>query len=112
MNQNSTQALQSEQSTGKLSKRSELILKAARNGGFPDGLFTDRQMCRRLGFSDMNSVRPRITELLNVGLLVAHDSIDDEVTGKSVRRCRQATHREIVNAHRPVDPVSHQQELL
>ena len=30
---------------------------------------SDRQVCKQLGFSDMNAVRPRITELTTLGFL-------------------------------------------
>jgi hypothetical protein len=38
-----------------------------------------------LGFSDMNSVRPRITELVQAGRLIELKKIKDATTGKSVR---------------------------
>jgi hypothetical protein len=47
---------------------------------------TDRQVMVGLGFTDMNAVRPRITELLEMGVLWAHpESRRDPMTGKSVR---------------------------
>jgi len=49
------------------------------------GKATDRQICKELGFSDMNSVRPRATELIQAGLIVEVDNITDEATGKRVR---------------------------
>lgn len=47
---------------------------------------TDRQVMHGLGFTDCNSVRPRITELLQLGILTEVDSVIDEVTKKRVRR--------------------------
>jgi hypothetical protein len=37
------------------------------------------------GFSDMNSVRPRITELVEEGFLVEGPSVKDALTGRTVR---------------------------
>jgi hypothetical protein len=49
---------------------------------------TDRQVMTALGFSDMNSVRPRITELIKAGLLIESGDTVDYVTGKRVRLVR------------------------
>ena len=46
---------------------------------------TDRQVMSILGFSDMNSVRPRITELIDAGYLMEVGKIKCPVTGKTVR---------------------------
>lgn len=46
---------------------------------------TDREVMIALGFTDMNSVRPRITELVKDGLLVEDGSETDPITGKTVR---------------------------
>lgn len=46
---------------------------------------TDRQVMQGLGYTDMNAVRPRITELINQGHLLEDDSIICPVTKKSVR---------------------------
>lgn len=46
---------------------------------------TDRQIARWLGYSDMNAVRPRITELINAGYLTEGVCVKDEFTGKTVR---------------------------
>lgn len=50
------------------------------------GPATDRQIARGMGFGDMNSVRPRVTELVETGQLREVDSIKCEVTGRHVRR--------------------------
>lgn len=51
-----------------------------------DGLArTDRDLTRELGFSDMNSVRPRVTELVQNGYLKVVAKVRDAETGKSVR---------------------------
>jgi hypothetical protein len=46
---------------------------------------SDRMIMEGLGFSDMNAVRPRITELLKRGLLVEVSNIIDPITKKRVR---------------------------
>jgi len=51
-------------------------------------LCTDREVMMALHFGDMNSVRPRITELVKDGLLEEHSSVEDMTTGRPVRRLR------------------------
>jgi hypothetical protein len=46
---------------------------------------TDREVRDMCGFSDMNSVRPRITELVEEGFLVEGPSVKDALTGRTVR---------------------------
>lgn len=46
---------------------------------------TDRQIMKALGFTDMNAVRPRVTELIKKGVLEEICTIKDEDTGKPVR---------------------------
>lgn len=46
---------------------------------------TDREVMRGLGFSDMNSVRPRITEAVEIGALIEVGEKRCPVTGKTVR---------------------------
>lgn len=46
---------------------------------------TDRQIMRGMGFSDMNAVRPRISELIDGGVLREVGNVIDETTGKVVR---------------------------
>ncbi len=46
---------------------------------------TDRGVMLALGFTDMNSVRPRITELIKDGVLAEDGSVEDATTGKWVR---------------------------
>jgi hypothetical protein len=50
------------------------------------GPCTDREIMSALGFSEPNAIRPRCTELLQMGLLTESDSIRDDLTGKRVRR--------------------------
>lgn len=71
------------------SKRERLILGllASRR---EIGTFTDREIKDALGFCDMNSVRPRITELIKKGELEEWGSRRDSETGKMTRRVRIA----------------------
>ncbi len=50
-----------------------------------NGPSTDRQVMRGMGFTDMNSVRPRITELVEAGLLFEVRSTICPETRKRVR---------------------------
>lgn len=50
------------------------------------GPATDRQVMHGLGFTDMNAVRPRITELLDMGLLRECGRVVDAKTGMKVRQ--------------------------
>lgn len=52
---------------------------------YGSAILTDREVRDRCGFQDMNSVRPRITELVEEGFLVEGPSVKDEVTGRTVR---------------------------
>jgi hypothetical protein len=58
---------------------------------------TDRQVMTSLGFADMNSVRPRITELVKDGLLAEVDSEIDPITGKTVRVVALVFHKPTQN---------------
>jgi len=49
---------------------------------------TDRQIKDALGYSDMNAIRPRVTELVKLKVLEEICSIKDQVTGKKVRVVR------------------------
>lgn len=49
------------------------------------GRGTDREVCRHLGFPDMNAVRPRITELIRDGAVEEVGEARDPVTGRNVR---------------------------
>lgn len=63
------------------SKREQDVLLAVR----AQGKATDREIMLSLQFSDMNSVRPRISELVEDGVLEEVGSQADPVTGKTVR---------------------------
>lgn len=58
-----------------------------------DKEMTARQVMEKLGYKDPNTVKPRIHELVEEGILEAVSSTADHVTGKSVavyRRCDDA----------------------
>ena len=50
---------------------------------------TDRDVMKFLRFTDMNAVRPRITELVERGLLVECGKTCDPATGRNVRLTRR-----------------------
>tara|TARA_R110000772_G_scaffold95261_2_gene193491 strand:+ start:331 stop:639 length:309 start_codon:yes stop_codon:yes gene_type:complete len=54
------------------------------------GARTDRQILALLGYTDPNAVRPRITELINKGVLEQTDDKVCPVTEKRVRICNLA----------------------
>jgi hypothetical protein len=83
---NSIQAYHGERLT--LSKRASDVLWFVRE----NGACTDREVMVGMGFTEPNSVRPRITELLEEGLLVDAGNTKCRFTGKTVRR---------VDIHRP-----------
>lgn len=67
------------------SARELAILDFLKSNPFGNVPRTDREIMKGLGFSDMNSVRPRITELIKDGVLAEEGSVEDETTGKWVR---------------------------
>lgn len=69
--------------TGALSKRQAVIYAWLSAHPRP---WTDREVAAHLNFPDMNCVRPRITELVSMGLLTEVDSVRCPVAGKTVRR--------------------------
>ena len=50
-----------------------------------DTSMTDRQIAEALGYSDLNAVRPRITELVQGGILRECGTTTCETTGRPVR---------------------------
>lgn len=68
----------------KLSRREKEIFDFM----FGRGAMTDREIMQRMGYSEPNSVRPRITELVDRGLLEECDRVRCIQTGKTVRRVR------------------------
>ena len=77
---NSLQAFHSEQP--KLSAREQLVYDYI----LEHGPRTDREVMQGLGFTEPNSVRPRISRLVEIGRLMEVGSITCRVTNKTVRR--------------------------
>lgn len=48
---------------------------------------TDREVAERLGCTDMNAVRPRISELVDDKVLAEVGTAKDHATGRPVRIC-------------------------
>ena len=84
---NSIAAYQSERDAGNLSKRCKAILAVLENDAMQYLGRTDRMIMNALKFTDMNSVRPRITEMVKAGVLEECGETRD-TTGKQVRRVR------------------------
>lgn len=80
---NSHLAFEAIRADGKLSTRQALILQWLLANPQP---WTDREIAAKMGYPDMNCVRPRITELVQLGLVMEHDNVKCAVTGKTVRR--------------------------
>lgn len=62
--------------------RERVILEVFARSAVP---LTDREVLGRLGLTDMNAVRPRITTLTDHGMLREEPSVKCPVTGKTVR---------------------------
>ena len=65
-----------------LSERHQKILRIYQNSPVP---LTARDVLRLFGGYDMNQVRPRCSELIDMGLLREVADTKDRITGKSVR---------------------------
>lgn len=65
--------------------RRKIILGVYEKHGRP---LTDRQVAEDLGFNDLNSVRPRISEMIDDGVLVEVGKIKDFLTRVNVRLVR------------------------
>lgn len=64
-----------------LSKRCKAVV-----GALGDlGVATDRRIKDHLGFPDMNNVRPRVNELIKMGIVMEHHQELCDVTNKTVR---------------------------
>ena len=66
-----------------LSTREQMIVNRMKQDIF--GQWTDRQVMNALGFTDMNAVRPRLTSLIQKGILKEVGNVRDLITGKTVR---------------------------
>lgn len=69
----------------KLSKRARQIADFFYNNGYAGG-YTDREVMNVLGYTEPNQVRPRITELIQLGILKEVGAVKCEITGKKVRK--------------------------
>ena len=67
-----------------LNKRCKMVVSALHDLG----IATDRRIKDHLSLPDMNNVRPRVTELIKLGLLIECGVETCEVTNKSVRKVR------------------------
>lgn len=67
-----------------LGKREALVLASFALSSCP---LTDREVMERMGFAEPNSVRPRITALIERGLLYESRSVRCPTTGRTVRTC-------------------------
>jgi predicted HTH transcriptional regulator len=68
-----------------IDERSRLVLAAYVTHWSP---LTDRDCMRILGFTEMNQVRPRITALIERGVLEECGNVKCPETKKTVRLCR------------------------
>ena len=57
---------------------------------WPDGPATAREIGKKLGYADLNAVKPRITELVRKGRLVEAGQKYDQVTDRNVTCWRKA----------------------
>ena len=80
MHDNSVGAYRAEEF--KLSKRAQAIYDWV----LVHGPHTDREIMQGMGFPDMNNVRPRITELIELRKFMEVGNVTCRVTGKPVRR--------------------------
>jgi len=69
-----------------LGKRQGAILQAVTR---MKKLVTDRQVKNLLELDDMNAVRPRISELLRLGVLKEGTPVKCPITGRKVRRVKR-----------------------
>jgi hypothetical protein len=72
-----------EEELPKLNRREKMILTVMRSKNVP---LTDRQIMVELGFQEPNSVRPRLSHLIEIGLVREVGVVKCEITGKSVRQ--------------------------
>lgn len=76
-------ALEEIKGEGKLSRRQAAILQWLLANPRP---WTDREIAAGMGYREMNAVRPRITELVDQGILQECGSVICQVTRKRVRQ--------------------------
>jgi len=83
VHENSKQTLREEKDN--LSRREKEVLGVLHQSF--NGM-TDREVMKALGYSDMNAVRPRITELVQKHWAKEVGNVSDPVTGKKVRQVK------------------------
>jgi hypothetical protein len=93
MHEHSLEAHTIERDSGRLSRRAQAIMALYvrihdHAKPFIENGITDREAMDFLYFKDMNSVRPRITELIKSGKLEECGSMLDPATNKRVRLVR------------------------
>lgn len=81
IHEHSIQSFHQELSSSRIGRRAQKIVAWLRL----HGPATDREVKDGLGFADMNSVRPRITEAVEAGLILEVSERRCPVTGKTVR---------------------------
>jgi hypothetical protein len=69
-----------------LNKRCRMVVSALNDLG----VATDRRLKNHLNLPDMNNVRPRVTELLKLGIVEECGTELCDVTNKTVRKVRLA----------------------
>ena len=62
-------------------KRAQEVLKYIKK----NGRLTDRMVATGMNYSDLNCVRPRISELIKARLVIECDPIKDKITNVTVR---------------------------
>ena len=88
IHENSIAAYQQQRDSGRLSRRQRAIVEVLERDTMQHLGRTDRMLMNALGFTDPNAVRPRVTELVNMGFLEECGEIKDSATGMTVRRVR------------------------
>lgn len=83
MHKNSLKAYKEEKP--KLSRRANEIYEFIKHS---KQSHTDRDIMHALWFDEPNQVRPRITELLKIGLIQEDGNIKDKKTNKTVRKVK------------------------
>jgi DNA-binding Lrp family transcriptional regulator len=76
-----TNSFLSHQNINKYQRR-QIILNVYRSSNRP---LTDREVAERAGFCEMNAVRPRITEMIEDGILQECGVVKSQRTGRRVR---------------------------
>lgn len=88
MHKNSIRAHTEQKDAGKRTRLIVEVLNCIQDRPRWNGGLTDREIMKRLGFTDMNAVRPRITELIDRGIVEECGDVKDSVTGMTVRLVR------------------------